>query len=301
MEAQDVDYVMNMVKASATDYFSTNKSYDSTTFASKVIMKKGTKTEEHSSFFNETPPFISALLRSLTKALLEQNKTIIDQVKQEKDKEIAELKSELKAEIAELKSELRVCRNEVDALANYNRRENVKIEGVEFVDGEDTNEIVKEIGKYAGIEITDADISISHRLGSSNDDSTPPPPGLPKPQKRIPSIIFRASRRDIKNKLFEARKNVATNSNCPNKYKSVAIYEDVSPLRSRIMYELRQRGDKKEFRYVWSRGGRIFCRTPEEALMSKVPKPHIINKPEDLSTVGFSHEEIEAIIKNKRK
>ena len=64
------------------------------------------------------------------------------------------------------------------------------------------------------------------------------------------------------------------------------------------MYELRQRGDKKEFRYVWSRGGRIFCRTPEEVLTKK---KHVINKPEDLSTVGFSPEEIEAIIKNKRK
>ena len=185
MEARDVDFVMNLVKDSATDYFSANNSYDSATFASRVIVKKGNKTEEHSSYFNETPPFISALLRSLTMALLKHNKTIIDQVKQEKDKEIAELKSEFKAEIAELKSELRVCRNEVDALANYNRRENVKIEGVEFEEGEDTNEIVKEIGKYAGIVITDADISISHRLGSSNDDSTPPPPRLPKPPKKI--------------------------------------------------------------------------------------------------------------------
>ena len=117
-------------------------------------------------------------------------------------------------------------------------------------------------------------------------------------RKKSKSIIFRASRRDIKNKLFEARKNLATNSHCPNKFKSVAIYEDVSPLRSRIMYVLRQRGDKKEFRYVWSRGGRIFCRTPEEVLTKK---KHVINKPEDLSTVGFSPEEIEAIIKNKRK
>ena len=52
--------------------------------------------------------------------------------------------------------------------------------------------------------------------------------------------------------------------------------------------------------YVWSRGGRIFCRTPEEASMNPVPKPKVINKPEDLAKVGFSEEEIEAIILNKR-
>ena len=119
-------------------------------------------------------------------------------MKQEKDKEIAELKTELKGEIAELKKELRVCRNEVDALGNYNRRENVRIEGVEFEEGEDTNKIVKEIGKYAGIDITDVDISTSHRLGSNKDDRAPPLPGLTTTQKKIPTIIFRASKRDAK-------------------------------------------------------------------------------------------------------
>ena len=303
MESKDVDYVMNIVKAFGADYLSSNVNNDSATLASKVTMKKGTKTEAHTSHYDSIPPFLLALMRSLTKVLLEQNMAVVEQVKQEKDKEMSELKTEFKNEIAELKNELRVCRNEVDSLANYNRRENVKIEGVEFEEGEDTNKIVKEIAKHAGIEITDADISTSHRLGSSKNDSAPPLPGLPAPKKKIPSIIFRASRRDIKIKLFEARKNLATNSNCPDKYKSVAIYEDVTPLCSRIMYELRnrQKGDSKEFRYVWSRGGRIFCRTPEEVLMSRVPKPHVINKPEDLTNVGFSPEEIENIIKNKRQ
>ena len=66
------------------------------------------------------------------------------------------------------------------------------------------------------------------------------------------------------------------------------------------MYELRQRNDKQAFKYVWSRGGRIFCRTPEEANMTTVPKPHVINKPEDLLKVGFSEDEVDKIILNKR-
>ena len=67
--------------------------------------------------------------------------------------------------IADLNSELRTHRNDQDALASYNRRENLKIQGVEYTDGENTNEIVKEICKHAGREITDADISTSHRNG----------------------------------------------------------------------------------------------------------------------------------------
>ena len=184
-----------------------------------------------------------------------------------------------------------------DALACYNRRENLKIQGVPYQQDENTNEMVKEIFKAAGREITDADISTSHRNGIVRTDNTP---GLPSAPNKVPDIYVRFALRDVKTEIFEKRKNLATNSNCPTKYRNVAIYEDVTPLRSRIMYELRQRNEKKAFRYVWSRGGRIFCKTPEQADMSPSPKPHVINKPEDLAKVGFSEAEIEAIILNKR-
>ena len=118
---------------------------------------------------------------------------------------------------------------------------------------------------------------------------------------KVSDIYVRFTVRDVKAEVFEVRKNLATNPQCPTKYKNVAIYEDVTPLRSRIMYELRQRNDKQAFKYVWSRGGRIFCRTPEEANMSPVPKPNVINKPEDLLKIGFSESEVEAIILNKRE
>ena len=95
--------------------------------------------------------------------------------------------------------------------------------------------------------------------------------------------------------------NRPTNSQCPDKYKNVSFYEDVTQLRSRIMDELHQRDNKQAFKFVWSQGGRIFCRTAEEANMNPVPKPHVINKPEDLLTIGFSEDEVEKIILNKRE
>ena len=75
----------------------------------------------------------------------------------------------------------------------------------------------------------------------------------------------------------------------------MAIYEDVTPLRSRIMYELRNRGDKKAFKYVWSRGGRIYCRVTDDADKTT------INNPQDLLKVGFTNQEIEDIIAMKRR
>ena len=174
-----------------------------------------------------------------------------------------------------------------------------KNRGVEFTPGENTNEIVKDICKHVGREISDAEISTSHRNGQVP-TATNNVPGMPAANRKVPDIIVRFTRRDVKNEIFEKRKTLATNSACPLKYRNVAIYEDVTPLKSRIMYELRQRDDKKKFKYVWSRGGRIFCKTPEQVEMNPSPKPTVINKPEDLTKVGFSLEENEAIIMNNR-
>ena len=80
-------------------------------------------------------------------------------------------------------------------------------------------------------------------------------------------------------------------------FKSARIYEDVTPLRSRIMFQLRNKDDKKAFKYVWSRGLRIYARTHEEAAMEPQPKPHIISNPDDLLKLGFTEIEVENIIK----
>ena len=69
------------------------------------------------------------------------------------------------------------------------------------------------------------------------------------------------------------------------------------PLRSRMMYQMRQKDDKKAFKFVWSRGGRIYARTHEEAAASPQPRPHLINNPYDMLKIGFNKSDVEAIIK----
>ena len=112
---------------------------------------------------------------------------------------------------------------------------------------------------------------------------------------------MRFNRRDLKDKLLAAQKNLQYNAECPAYLKSARLYEDVTPLRSRIMYQLRNKDDKKAFKFVWSRGLRIFARTHEEAAMDPQPRPHIINNPDDLLKLGFTEAEIEAIIEGDNK
>ena len=294
MESQDLDYVMNTLKSFGEQYFANNNDDKNAAVIRRNV--KGNKVEDQTCVFKEVPPFMLALMREMAKNILEQQKNNIDIIKREFNDKLKEKDDT----IANLKSELRLHRNEQDALGNYNRRENLRIQGVEYSDGENNNEIVKEICKYAGREITDEDISTSHRNGSVTTASNTLPGMSTAASRKIPDIYVRFVRRDVKTEIFDKRKNLATNTSCPAKYRNISIYEDVTPLRSRIMYELRQRNDKKEFQYVWSRGGSIFCKTPAQVAMTPSPRPYVINKPEDLAKVGFSDAEIEDIILNKR-
>ena len=68
------------------------------------------------------------------------------------------------------------------------------------------------------------------------------------------------------------------------------------------MYQLRHRNNKKEYRYVWSKGGRIYARTPAQAALDHENQgpPVIVNTPDDLIKLGFSEQEVEDIINNVR-
>ena len=117
------------------------------------------------------------------------------------------------------------------------------------------------------------------------------------PSSKTPPLIARFNRRDIASRLLGARKNIMANTETPLNLKNAALYEDVTPLKSRIMFQLRNRDDKKAFKFVWSKGGRTYALTHEEADQDPMPRPHLINNPDDLLKVGFSQNEIESIIK----
>ena len=164
---------------------------------------------------------------------------------------------------------------------------------------------MKDIAKHTtGEELQDSEISVAHRIMSKQDreklDNLPASASASVRPKNAPSIIVKFARRNTKSKVFESRKQTVAKPHCP--YPKAEIYEDVTPLRSRILYALREKkdsDDNKVYRYVWSREGRIYCRTDAESKVSPQPPPHIINCPQDLLKLGWIQNEIEEIIHKK--
>ena len=64
---------------------------------------------------------------------------------------------------------------------------------------EETNNIVKDVAKLLGADITENDISVSHRMSQSQKHKGKPGP---------PAIIVKFARRDVKDNFYRARKQL---------------------------------------------------------------------------------------------
>ena len=297
MSAKDFACISQIIKAKAEEITqNTNKSSalrSGGTGSSIIVIPEGTL----------------AITNELLKEVLECIQVNVSELREEfndklsaKDAEVNDKLLARDAKFCELQSDNSELRYQLDAASQYNRRENLKIIGVKYDKDEDVNKIVKDIAAHVGVTLEDRDISVAHRLLTSEDkEDANNPTASGKPQ-RIPSIIVKCVQRDIKSKFFNARKQNVEKAGSP--YPDAVIYEDVTPLRSRIMYQLRNRkdqADNKKWKYVWSREGRIYCRTEEESMQNPQPKPHIVNRVEDLRKLEFTEQEINAIIKSNKR
>ena len=291
MESEDINCIMNQLKSAGDEQIKSDNAN-----SGRSSRQKGKPDDGDENCLKEVPPYILKCFKILVTNLTEREDNLRKELEEKFDRKLAE-KDEI---ISELEKKVRANHFNIDAQAQYNRSENIKIHGIEYKKGEDTNEIVKDVAKHCGVEINDIDLSTSHRLMSKEEMNSQIHPS--NRDTKIPVIIARINRRDLKAKLLEAKKNITINTNCPDHLKKALIYEDVTPLRSRIMYHLRQRNNKEAFKYVWSKGGRIYARTPEDAALPRdeQPRPFIINTPDDLEKVGFRKDEIEDIINNVR-
>ena len=296
----NINCIMNLVRSAGNDKLKTmGDSADPVCKATRS--NKSGKDEEVNVVFTEVPEFILVCIEAAVKNIREEQDVRFEELNTKYNTMKTELEEKIEEKdklITGLRKEVREHKFEVDALAQYTRSENFKIHGIEYKKGEDTNEIVKKVAKYAGVSLTDRDISVSHRLMSKEQMDKNITAG--NSDKNNSAIIVRVDKRDFKSKMLEARRNLAQNPDCPAEYKAVTMYEDVTPLRSRIMYALRHRNNKTAFKFVWSKGGRIYARTHDEAVQDPQPRPHIINTPDDLAKIGFSEQEIEEIIKKRQ-
>ena len=154
-----------------------------TAILSSILEAKLRVYEESMTLFNTSFETMKVKMDSLEK----QTKTL------------AQENNRLRSDSAKMNKEISDLRSSIDDQAQYTRRECLEIRGIPRTAGENTNEIVKEIGALIEVDISDTDISVSHRIPLSNNGEAGSTP------IRHPAIVVKFINQRIRDRFYKAR------------------------------------------------------------------------------------------------
>lgn len=130
----------------------------------------------------------------------------------------SEVISELKSALVKRDEKIEALEAKVDELEQYQRRQCLRIFGVEEQEAEDTDKLVMEVGKRIGVDVNVMDIDRSHRIGRRDVGNDRPRPIIVK------FVSYRKRSEVFKNKRLL-------------KKTGVTIREDLTRIRHNILKE----------------------------------------------------------------
>ena len=201
---------------------------------------------------------IKAAVATAIEAMLPQLEASIAAENERLSKEVGHLRSALQSQVFEL-----------DRLAQYSRRENVRLHGIPETADENTNDVVITLASDMGVHIDEHDICISHRLQKSRSMQERP-------------IIVRFVRRDTKIDMMRKKKTLRT----IDRYRNTFVNDDLTPLRSNMLRALKH---DEEVKRVWTIDGSFHCIVME----GNVEVKKRLDSPDDLFKLGWSEQKME--------
>lgn len=165
-----------------------------------------------------------------------------------KVEDLSQENSDLKANIASMAAQFEGLDQGQEDIRKYLRRNTLEIQGIPISKPENTDQIIKDVGNLIGVQVEDADISISHRVPSRN--------------KRIPPpIVVQFSRRNVRDSLLRGKKSLKSKFTTDLGYKDknrIYINESLTPRSKELFKEIRSYQKTNELKSCWTFNGRVF-------------------------------------------
>ena len=192
----------------------------------------------------------------------------------------------LRNEVLDLQNQSEQMWDKVDDLEQYGRRDCLEIRGIPVQKDENTDDLIISIGNLVNVNIKPEDISISHRLKSSTRSKFPP------------AIIAKFVRRDMKDKLYQARKHLKEKSTVDLGLGRLAnnkiyIAESLTQKNKDLFNKILEMKYSMKYKFIWTVQGNIYLRkdstTPKMlissmrdlAILAQSQRPNYLNMPED--------------------
>ena len=194
----------------------------------------------------------AAVAEQVKAAVAEQVKTVVAVA-------VAEEASARIVEVGALKEELAETKRQLNDLEQYSRRACLNISNIpEGGRAEDTDQLVIDVAKMAGVTLTRADIDVSHRIGTAR-------PG------KIRTIVARFAQFSKRQQLFDARRQLRQPRSIPGSSlttdvaQRAFISDNLTKDNQYVMYRARQYKKEGKLHSAWSDVGKMKVRLREAA------------------------------------
>lgn len=151
-------------------------------------------------------------------------------------------------------SQLRADLNDRDQELLQN---DVEISGITELDGENLYHVVDLVSKKLGVNIEERDVVSIQRAGPRRSKAAPERP-------RARAIYLRLARNSVREELIRAarirRGADTTGFNIDSQPRRFYVNERLTRFNRELFYAARVKAKETGWRYVWTRGGRIFAR-----------------------------------------
>lgn len=205
----------------------------------------------------ELKSIMTSQFKELTKSI-EFNCSIIKDLKET----IADLKTQnniLKSENSAMKNQLQELKHDVIELKQYTRRVNIEIANLPEADQENLTEVISTLQEIAGINMNDS-VSIIHRVPSFNKEK-------PKP------IICQFKSKPLRDIFLKKLRNCKLTAKQVNpRFPDSPIFfnEHLAPELKQLFFQARKFKTEHQFRFCWTRDGKIFLRKDESSKITRI-------------------------------
>ena len=155
--------------------------------------------------------------------------------------------------IEELRKTALETAKQTEELAQYIRRDCLKISGIAPNKVLSCESIVTTIGNVIGMPVSDTDISVTKPIPSYN-------------AAALPKIIVKFTRREIRDRFCSSRKKLARKQikDIPglalDGQGPVYISESLTPIRKKLFGEINRIKKSRKWKFIWTQNGQIFLR-----------------------------------------
>ena len=195
----------------------------------------------------------SDIVSQLKQITLPNRDEFADLISSELHKQLKPIKDELQAkdqEIKLLKRTIAEQNDKLDQLEQHGQRDSLRISGIpEVEESDDTDAAIITLCAAIKVDppVQPEDIAVSHRVGKAAE-------GKPRP------VLVKFATRNIRERVFRAKKNIKTEREKNESLKHIYINEDLTRLRANLARRARSCRNDGHIQDTWTIYGKVMVK-----------------------------------------